>query len=57
VPRNGQGSHLTLRYGSGKVPLSSCGYKYREGRRQKEGGGKGKKETRGTKILEKEISK
>jgi len=34
MPRHGQDSHLTLRYGSGKVPLSSCGYKYREGRRQ-----------------------
>ena len=34
VPRHGQDSHLTLRHGSGKVPLSSCGYKYRKGRRQ-----------------------
>jgi hypothetical protein len=58
--------HLTRRHGSGKVPLSSCGYKYREGRRQRRGGEKRKKRkrrggddflrkrgTKGGKILEK----
>ena len=44
MPRHGQDSHLTLRHGSGKVPLSSCGYKYREERRQE---GEGRTENRG----------
>lgn len=35
-------SHLTLRRGKGKVPLSSCAYKYRE-EGQNEEGEKGKK--------------
>jgi len=38
--------HLTRCHGSGKVPLSSCGYKYREGRRQRRGGEKRKKRKR-----------
>jgi len=48
VPRHGQDSHLTRRHGSGKVPLSSCGYKYREGRRQKRGEKKEKRKPGGT---------
>jgi hypothetical protein len=39
VPRHGQGSHLTLCHGRGKVPLSSCTYKYRGGKHKKKGEG------------------
>jgi hypothetical protein len=54
MPRHGQGSYLTLRHGSGKVPLSSYDYKYREGRRQR-GEEKKKRKLEGAKILGNEL--